>query len=529
MRYPYPIALLLVAAGTAAAQLPPSHMAFDKDAVHEIRLTFAQSDYWQQLTTNYESNQDDVPYISASLQWGDYKFDSVGVRFKGNSSYSGASNSKKKPFRIKLNEFVKGQKIDSEASFSLSNGWNDPSFVREKAYYELAAAAGLKAPRSTFAALYINGEYWGLYILSEVVNGDFLKAFLGKGEDEGNLYKGDMGASFAYLGDDKAKYKQTFEKQSNEEADDWSDLIAFTKTLNETPTANLKAALDPILDVDSLLTALAIDNLTANLDSYVGMGQNFYFYKRPSDGRWMWIVWDPSLAFGGLAQGLTVEQMKTMALEWVTTTNMGGGQQGQPGQTGQTSQSATTSTVTRPLATRLWEVAEYKARYREIYRYLVEKVFFPDIAVARMVALRDMIRTYVDKDPNKLVTMDQFEQAMTSETTAAGGGDATTPPTGGTTPPTGGATPPTGGTTPPTGGTTPPTGGTTPPTGGTTPPTGGTTPPTGGTTPPTDGTTPPTGGGPGGNQQGGGMGSTPGIQPFITARVASVKAQLDAK
>jgi hypothetical protein len=472
-------------AGVATAQLPPAHMAFDQDAVHEIKLTFAQSDYWEQLTKNYEGNEDDVPYLTASLEWGTYKFDSVGVRFKGNSSYNGARNSKKKPFRIKLNEFTKGQKIDGEASFSLSNGWNDPSFVREKAYYELAASAGLKAPRSTFAALYINGEYWGLYMLTEVVNGDWLKNFLGKGEDTGNLYKSNIGASFAYLGEDSAKYKEFFEKQSNEDADDWTDLIAFTKTLNETPLDKLKTTLDPILDVDSVLLALAIDNLTANLDSYVGMGQNYYIYKRPSDSRWMWIPWDPSLAFGGLAFGLSTEQMKTMSLEWVTSNEQGAGfGQGQ----------AAASNAVRPLATRLWQVPEYKTRYREIYRQLVEKVFFPDIAVARMNALRDMIRPWVGKDANKLVTMDLFEQAMTTDTTGTMGfapGDGGTLPPGGGTPPTvpGGGTPPTN-------------------------PGGG---------------TPPTGGPGGAGQGGGGMGSTPGLQPFIAARVASVKAQLDAK
>jgi hypothetical protein len=31
------------------------------------------------------------------------------------------------------------------------------------------------AARANFAALYINDEYRGLYILGEIVNGDFLK------------------------------------------------------------------------------------------------------------------------------------------------------------------------------------------------------------------------------------------------------------------------------------------------------------------------------------------------------------------
>ncbi len=284
--------------------------------------------------------------------------------------------------------------------------------MREKAYYEFAAAAGLKSPRSGFAALYINDEYWGLYILTEVVNGDFLKTFFGKGEDGGNLYKADIGTTLNYLGEDPAPYKQFLEKQSNEEADDWSDVIALTKTLTQTPIEELPAALEPLVDIDSVLTALAVDNLTVNLDSYVGMGQNFYIYRRPSDSRWVWIPWDPSLAFGALAQGLSVQQMKELPLEWVATGGFGGGG-GIGGGEGAPAQ------ITRPLATRLWEVPAYKERYRTIYKNLVDNVFFPANISSRMTVLRDMIRPLVEADTQKLVTQEQFEQAMTTDQTQA--------------------------------------------------------------------------------------------------------------
>ena len=65
------------------------------------------------------------------------------------------------------------------------------------------------------------------------------------------------------------------------------------------------------MDIDSVLTALALDNATVNLDSYVGLNQNFNIYRRPSDKRWVWIVWDPSLAFGASAATVAL----TTALE----------------------------------------------------------------------------------------------------------------------------------------------------------------------------------------------------------------------
>jgi spore coat protein CotH len=67
-----------------------------------------------------------------------------------------------------------------------------------------------------------------------------------------------------------------WEKETNANADDWTDLIALCQLIDQTPASNLKQALDPVIDVESVLTALALDNLTANLDSYAGAGENFY-------------------------------------------------------------------------------------------------------------------------------------------------------------------------------------------------------------------------------------------------------------
>ena len=177
---------------------------------------------------------------------------------------------------------MKGQKIDGMASFGLSNAWNDPSFVREKPYYEMAATAGLPSPRSNFAALYINDEYWGLYVLGEIVNGDFLKSHFAKNDDGGNLYKAsDPGANLAYLGTNPASYQKVLSKESNEDANDWTDLIELAHVFDQTPIAELKAKLDGLIDVDSFLTALALDNATVNLDSYVGLSQNYFPLSPP--------------------------------------------------------------------------------------------------------------------------------------------------------------------------------------------------------------------------------------------------------
>lgn len=376
----------LLAALPLLAQNPPTHPAWNGDKVHEIRIRFAQPDYWDQLAKNYLGTEIEAAYLEGSLEWGEYKFASVGVRYKGNSSYRGAQT-KKKPFRIKLNEFVKGQKIEGIGAYNLSNSFNDPSMVREPLYYEMSRALGLKTPRTNYARLYVNDEYIGLYVLGEVVNSDFLKNYFGKSEDTGNLYKGNIGASFAYLGEDKARYKEVWEKQTNEDADDWTDLIDLCRIVANTPVAELRSRLEPLMDVDSVLTALALDNATVNLDSYVGLNQNFNIYRRPSDGRWVWVVWDPSLAFGAFQMGGSGTQLAT---EYVQNQNQ------------------------RPLATKLWQVPEYRERYRQIYKRIVETTFNATSTIARANQLREMIRPWVQQDTQLLFSQTQFENAMTA-------------------------------------------------------------------------------------------------------------------
>jgi spore coat protein CotH len=84
-------------------------------------------------------------------------------------------------------------------------------------------------------------------------------------EEDGNLFKGDPRGTLEYRGDDAAPYKQMYELETNESADNWTDLIRLSRVLNTTPTDALPGAIEPILDVEGALSLLALDNYTVNL------------------------------------------------------------------------------------------------------------------------------------------------------------------------------------------------------------------------------------------------------------------------
>jgi len=387
---------LIVPGITMAALEPPDHPLFDGDAVHEIHLTFHQSNWWDQLTYNYE-HYDDIPYIAAEFDWETVHFDSIGVRLKGNSSYS--YNGYKNSFKLDIDEFTDGQTVYGLDKLNLNNGFLDPSLVREKCAYELCKEVGIPAERTNYAALYINGNFWGLYILIEQFDQEFIESRFGSGE-EGNLWKGEPHGSLEYLGTSESSYYDDYELKTNEDINDWSSLVELTDKLNNTPLTVLRDSLHNLIDVNSAMAMIAIDNFTVNLDSYIGRCVNYYFYHRDLDSRVVFAKWDQNEAWGIFNQyGLSTTQLKQLSPYWLNT------QYGEE----------------RPLAERLWQISTYDDLYLGHMKKLMAGAAQPDTLLARMEELRDLIRPYVYMESYNMFSTSDFENAITSDVYASGG------------------------------------------------------------------------------------------------------------
>ena len=68
---------------------------YDESQLRTLQLWFAQSNYWQLMKNNYSSGTD----IPATLIVDGDTFPNVGVRFKGQTSYSQTQNSEKKSLK----------------------------------------------------------------------------------------------------------------------------------------------------------------------------------------------------------------------------------------------------------------------------------------------------------------------------------------------------------------------------------------------------------------------------------------------
>jgi spore coat protein CotH len=143
---------------------------YDMNTVNTIEVTFEESNWDYLLDQLVSAGNEDRLMGSVSING--QEFDSVGVRYKGNSSYN--SNNVKNPLNIKLDYIIDDQKIEGFGTFKLANVWRDPSFVRETMSYEIARKY-MSAGLSNYANVYVNGTHLGLYTNNQDVDKYFMR------------------------------------------------------------------------------------------------------------------------------------------------------------------------------------------------------------------------------------------------------------------------------------------------------------------------------------------------------------------
>ncbi len=271
---------------------------FAPNTLHEIKFEFDEPDYWQILTSNYENNADvfaDKPYLMGSVEINGEVVDSIGLRFKGFTSYQW--NSDKKPLKIDFNEFVPGKRYNGLRKLNLNNATADPAMHRDIICYDLLRAVGVKAPRTSFAKVYFNDVYWGLYQVIEQVDKEFLQNNFSNAE--GNLFKNLSWSKLEYNGPNTFNYNNIFSLKTNREEDDWSGFIDFVDMLNNSSDTEFEENIQSAFNVPLFLKTLAVDVATNNWDSYMEHGRNWYMYEDTNTGQIHWIPWDYNLALGG--------------------------------------------------------------------------------------------------------------------------------------------------------------------------------------------------------------------------------------
>ncbi len=252
----------------------------------------------------------DPIWIPVTLTFGDEVWENVGFRYKGNSTLNGAwgSGSLKIGFKLNFDKFEDDYpEIDNQRFFgfdelSLSSNYNDSSYLHEKIAADIFRDAGIPSARTAFYAVSLDyGEgqsYIGLYTAVEEIDDTVIETQFSDGG--GNLYKPEgTGASFMVGTFDEA----SFEKKTNEDEADFSDILALFDALHaETRTtdpAAWRSNLEAVLDVPEFIQWLAVNTVIQNWDTYGAMAHNYYLYNNPATGLLTWIPWDNNEALSG--------------------------------------------------------------------------------------------------------------------------------------------------------------------------------------------------------------------------------------
>lgn len=368
----------------------PAEGFYDDTQIRTIYLKFPQSNYWNQLISNYNSKKD----LPATMIIDDIVYDSVGVRFKGMTSYQGAGNSQKKSFNISLEYVKEDQKVMGYKTLNLNNSFDDPSFMKEVLYLNLSKNH-IPVAKANYVLLNINDQPWGIYPNIQQLNKEYLKEWFISNDgtnwraDAPNSGFGQMGrwgdgtAALNYLGADTAQYQKYYTLKSTNKAKPWYDLVNVCNLLVNTPLDNIESVISDYLDIDRTLWHLATEILFADDDSYVYKGKMDYFvYWEAETGRLTPIEFDGNSC------------LSNQGANWTPFYNA--------------------DKVNYPLLNRLLAVPELRQRYLAHFRTLIKENLDTSRVYPIIEKFRNMIDAHVNADPKKLKTYSQFVSSVKS-------------------------------------------------------------------------------------------------------------------
>ena len=191
--------------------------------------------------------------------------------------------------------------------------------------------------------------------------------------------RGSDDVKLKYIDDDPDSYPNIFDNAKTDiSSADEKRLISALKRLSGCTD------LESVLDVEEVLRYFVVHNFVCNGDSYTGsMIHNYYLHEK--NGKLGMIPWDYNLAFGtfqgGNASGTVNESIDEVLSD-------------------------------RPMQAWIFSVDSYTDRYHALFSEFVEKWFTNGELVQMIEDTAALIRPYVEKDPTKFCSTEEFDAGV---------------------------------------------------------------------------------------------------------------------
>jgi len=241
-------------------------------------------------------------YVHANVSIDGQTLKNIGVRYKGNGSYFEGMAKGKTSLKLDFAEYVKGQKFGRLKKLNLHSNITDASCMNEVLAFQLFRDAGVPAPKTSYARVFIKLEgrqqrsYAGLFSIVENPDEQFVAA---RGLPAGGaIFKPVASQLFADLGPDWKRYNQTYDPKTPLTDGQKQRVIDFARLVSGATDAQFAARLGEFLDLDETARYLAVVVFLSDLDGLLGPGQNYYLYLDPRTQKFSFIAWDQDHAFG---------------------------------------------------------------------------------------------------------------------------------------------------------------------------------------------------------------------------------------
>ncbi len=278
---------------------------FAQDRVNTFELTLAP-----ESLAFLDADPKAEEYVEGALTFDGETIEGVGIRYKGSvgswfgcTAESGAKSCTKLSTKVKINQTDGDAEFYGQRRLNFHALNNDRTLMHDRLGYWLYREMGVPAPRLAHVRLVVNGQFMGVYALTENVDGRFTRANFDDGK--GNLYKevwptDDSGAPVG----DEALFAGL---ETNEDEDPSFDLITtFAEQVGAAGPADAGAVLERWTDIEDLLAHTVVDRAIRHDDGpFIWKcaldepcaPHNYYWYGDPTAQKVHLVPWDLDFAF----------------------------------------------------------------------------------------------------------------------------------------------------------------------------------------------------------------------------------------
>ena len=287
-----------------------SDVIFDQKKLHTFEIIIPKENL-EKIDADPTAEQ----YVAADLKFKGEIISTVGIRYKGSvgafvgsvsgkdwANPSGYKTATKISMKVKINWKGSDRTFYGLKKLQFHSQNLDASQMRERLGYWLFREMGVIAPRSVHARLVINGEYYGVYALTEQVDEQFIaENYQGI---VGNLYKEAWPLNYLGVATDTARFLTKL-KTNKMKAPNANLTLDFAHEIINANEEELRALIIKKMNLNQIIAHIMVDRMIRNDDgpfhwycfnSRCG-NHNFYWYEDPTHQKFHMIPWDLDNAF----------------------------------------------------------------------------------------------------------------------------------------------------------------------------------------------------------------------------------------